>query len=270
MLSVFAPAKINLYLHITGRRDDGYHTLDSLAVFADIGDGIVLNEAESFSFEIAGPFAGKFSAQDRGESNLVVRAAKAYAALTGRQLRCRLTLIKNLPLAAGLGGGSSDAAATLRTLARWWEFDESFSTDFLLALGADMPLCLAARPARVGGIGEEISPVAEMPPLPVVLVNPGAACPTPEVFRRCRVFSGAAGADWRAQRNDLQDAAIEIVPAIREALEALRTDAALARMSGSGATCFGLYETVEAAEKAAQRIGAARPGWWVRSGMLNP
>jgi 4-diphosphocytidyl-2-C-methyl-D-erythritol kinase len=270
MLSVFAPAKINLYLHVTGRRPDGYHTLDSIAVFADIGDGVALTEAEDFSFDVTGAFAKDLPEADRGDSNIVVKAAKAYADLTGRKLRCRITLVKNLPVAAGLGGGSSDAAAALRALAQWWEFDEMFGQDFLLSLGADVPMCMAARPVRVGGIGEVIGTLS-MPQMPAVLVNPGRPCLTAEVFRRCRVHSGPAAGDWRAMGNDLQAPAIEIVPEIETVLAALRgSGAGISRMSGSGATCFGIYESVEAAEKAAVKLSGACPGWWVRSGLLNP
>ena len=280
MLQEAAPAKVNLYLHVVGRRADGYHLLDSLAVLAGVGD--VLRAAPSpagadaLSLSVTGPFAAGL---DGEADNLVLRAARALAAATGVTAGAVLELEKHLPVASGIGGGSADAAAALRLLARLWRVE--VSPGLALALGADVPVCLAGQPARMQGVGEVLSAVPALPRCGLVLVNPGVAVPTPAVFRaRQSGFSdpamlprswpdaAALAATLAGLRNDLQSAAITLAPAIGPVLTALesRPDCLLARMSGSGATCFGLFADVAAAQGAAAAL--ARPGWFVWGGGL--
>ena len=266
----FAPAKINLTLHVTGQRADGYHLLESLAVFADIGDRITATPAARSSLAVTGPLS---DGVPTGPENLVLRAA----ALMGTP--AALTLEKHLPAAAGIGGGSSDAAATLRALAAL--SGTSLPADKGLSLGADIPVCTLARAAMMRGIGDDIAPITGLPPLPAVLVNPRVAVPTPSVFRALSRKTNPAmtaipqGSDFNAfcawlatQRNDLEPPARALAPEIGAALAALG-DARLARMSGSGATCFGLYPTEDAAQAAAARIRAAQPAWWVAATTLS-
>jgi 4-diphosphocytidyl-2-C-methyl-D-erythritol kinase len=269
----FAPAKINLTLHVTGQRADGYHLLDSLVVFADLGDHLSLAAAASPALHVAGPMA---QGVPTGSENLVLRAA----ARMGVPLDIRLD--KHLPAAAGIGGGSSDAAAVLRGIAALRP-DIGLPTDQGLSLGADVPVCLRARAARMEGIGERVSPVDDLPPLHAVLVNPGIAVSTATIFRSLArkdnppmpaILPGwgdaAALAGWLAvQRNDMQAAAIAAEPLVGQVIAAIAaTDGCLlARMSGSGATCFGLYADTQAAGRAAASL--ARPGWWVRAARLS-
>ncbi len=262
-----ARAKVNLCLHVTGRRDDGYHLLDSLVAFAEVGDEIAAAEANELTLTIDGPFAPNLAA---GADNLVMRAAR----LMGGGAALRLT--KNLPVASGIGGGSADAAATLRALARLRGTDPP-GTEAVLALGADVPVCLAGQATRMSGIGERLAPVT-LPPFSMVLVNPGVGVPTGAVFARLPRRDNSpldavpdfatAGAlfDWlRSCRNDLEAPAREFAPVIGATIAALAAQpgCALARMSGSGATCFGLFETRTAATAAVARIAAAEPDWWV-------
>ncbi|WP_297770887.1 4-(cytidine 5'-diphospho)-2-C-methyl-D-erythritol kinase [uncultured Roseovarius sp.] len=268
-----APAKINLTLHVTGRRDDGFHLLDSLVVFADLGDILTIVPADQNSLTVIGPMApGVPETQD----NLVLRAA----AMMGQ--RAHMTLDKQLPSAAGIGGGSSDAAACLRGLSR---MSGETPPDDVLRLGADVPVCLLARSARMRGIGEDTQPVPNLPTLHAILVNPGVPASTPAIFRRLRQRDNPAMPNdlptwpdtmalirWLAcQRNDLQDPALEEVPVITDVLEdiAATSDCGLARMSGSGATCFGLYPEAISAANAATALSAKRPEWWVRSVRLS-
>ncbi len=279
-----APAKLNLYLHVLGRRFDGYHDLESLVAFVDVGDTLHAAPAEGFHFHVQGPMA---PALDCGESddNLCVRAARALAELVGRPLDVALTLTKRLPVASGIGGGSSDAAATLRLLSRYWGVEVAAEDldRIALSLGADVPVCLAGVAAEIRGIGEEVRPVAPLPPAAVVLVNPGFALPTARVFRAWRgpgpaipawtppPHAAGLAAQLMQRRNDLTEAAVDLEPAVAEVLDVLaaRPDCLLARMSGSGATCFGLFETAEVAEAAAQVMQATHPTWWVRAGALS-
>ena len=277
-----APAKINLHLHVTGRRADGYHLLDSLVVFAGAGDVLRAGPAEDLSLALEGPFAEGLRAEP---DNLVLRAARALAAAAGIAPRARLVLEKRLPVASGIGGGSADAAAALRLLARLWGLALPAAEMARLAagLGADVPVCLAGQPTRMQGIGEILLPAPRLPAEPVglVLVNPGVALPTPPVFRaRTGPFSPAAAlpaawadaramaADLAALGNGLEAAAISLCPAIAEVLTALRglEGCLLARMSGSGATCFALFPDPVAAEAAASRV--ARAGWWSWGGAI--
>lgn len=278
-----APAKLNLYLHVLGRRGDGYHLLDSLVAFADIGDVVGAREASSLTLEITGLFA-RVLAGDPAE-NLVLRAAKALAGSAGIEAKAALLLEKNLPLASGIGGGSSDAAATLRALAELWRLDlgDPRLGGIAASLGADVPVCLLGKTAWLGGIGEAVEPAPPLPACCVVLVNPGVALATPAVFKaRSGAFSAPARFDARpadaaalaallaGRRNDLEAAAIGLAPEISGVIEALAAQpgALIARMSGSGATCFALFAEPAAAHAAAERLRGERPRWWVAAGRL--
>jgi 4-diphosphocytidyl-2-C-methyl-D-erythritol kinase len=278
-----APAKLNLYLHVLGRRPDFYHRLDSLVAFADIGDLLIARPADTLSLDIRGIFAAELAGDAAG--NLVWRAAVALAERAGIAPRAALVLEKNLPVASGIGGGSSDAAATLQALAELWQLDLQAPRFAGLAqsLGADVPVCLYGRAAWLGGIGEEIAPAPKLPPVPIVLVNPGAPLPTPAVFKaRQGAFSAPArfaetprdavglAALLKERANDLTSAAIGLVPAIAEVLADLEDSegALLARMSGSGATCFALYGEEAQSRRAAALLFRQRPRWWVAAGRL--
>ena len=272
-----APAKINLALHVMGRRADGYHRLESLVTFTRLGDRITISPSDEDRFSVRGPFETRVP---RDRSNLVLRARDglrvAFPALTEQPVA--IDLEKNLPVASGIGGGSSDAAQALRGLAELWHIrDHDALTAIGQGLGADVPMCLAAHPLTARGIGEILEPLNGFPSLPLVLVNPGVELSTPAVFRTLvsrdnpplpSLPSGldvAAICNWlAASRNDLEPPAIALAPAVAETLRALEASgAAVARMSGSGATSFGLFETKEAAHEAAAAIAQAHPGWWV-------
>ncbi|MGB3246533.1 MAG: 4-(cytidine 5'-diphospho)-2-C-methyl-D-erythritol kinase [Sulfitobacter sp.] len=261
----FAPAKVNLTLHVTGQRPDGYHLVDSLVVFADFGDHLSCVEGPEMQLSITGPFAKGVPTDER---NLVWRAAK-LARWTGH-----ITLEKNLPHGAGIGGGSADAAALLRGL-YGEDVSRGVGLEKTLGLGADVAVCMSATAQRVQGIGGDLTPVLSVPSLHIVLVNPGLHLSTPAVFAALRSRENPAMGEipktrsfkdlmaWlRAQRNDLQEAATDMQPAIRGVLAALR-DSDLVRMSGSGSTCFGIYADAGHASAAAKRIARAHPDWWV-------
>ncbi|MGY6708607.1 MAG: 4-(cytidine 5'-diphospho)-2-C-methyl-D-erythritol kinase [Rhizobiaceae bacterium] len=276
-LSEAAPAKVNLALHVTGQRADGYHLLDTLAVFATFGDRVSVESDGTDRFAVSGPYA---AAVPSGPDNLVLRARDLLRLAARRSCPpVRITLEKNIPAASGIGGGSSDAAATLRALDRHWGLGlgEAGLREAALPLGADLPMCLAARPLRAAGIGEILEPVDGMPALDMVLVNPGLEMATPSVFAALQRRDGAplpalpqspstaALLDWlAATRNDLEAPAKAIAPVIGETLAALeQAGAAFARMSGSGATCFGLFADAASATRAAAVIGRREPGWFV-------
>jgi 4-diphosphocytidyl-2-C-methyl-D-erythritol kinase len=277
-----ARAKVNLALHVTGRRNDGYHLLDSLVVFPPLGDVIRVEPAESLSLRLAGPGADALAGTPEAD-NLVMRAAVALRALAPGRPGAAITLEKALPVAAGLGGGSADAAAAIRALCRIWAIDPANPAvpGIALGLGADVPMCLASRPLRARGIGEALEPM-EAPPLGIVLANPGVAVPTADVFRRLArrdnppipavPLPDARGflAGIATLRNDLEAPARDVAPAVGETLDALAALAGcrLARMSGSGATCFGLFDDADAAAAAASELARRRPGWWVRGSVL--
>ncbi len=273
---MLARAKINLYLHVLGRRADGYHLLDSLVVFAETGDEIAVAPADDLSLKITGPFAGNLAAD---ENNLVLRAARGLRDLAGIKSGAAITLTKNLPVASGIGGGSADAAATLDALMALWKVapDRTALDRIALSLGADVPVCLAGRPSFMGGIGEEIAPVGDLPPAHLLLVNPGIATPTPAVFKaRQGGFSPSGrwdsppkdacglGEALRSRSNDLTEAAISVTPPIRDVLTAIErsADCLLARLSGSGATCFGIYAGAAEAEAARRAILVTHPDLW--------
>ncbi|MCO4318519.1 4-(cytidine 5'-diphospho)-2-C-methyl-D-erythritol kinase [Phyllobacterium sp. 21LDTY02-6] len=276
-VSRVAPAKINLALHVTGRRDDGYHLLDSLVVFAGHGDRISVKSTAADSFAISGPFAAGLPADD---GNLVIRARDALRSLfPGHSGAVAIHLEKNLPIASGIGGGSSDAAAVLLALARLWrlQIEPGALLPVALKLGADLPMCLHGRPLMARGIGEAIEPVAQFPHLPLVLANCGLAVSTPQAFaaldRRDNpglpplpgLASAAALCDYlAATQNHLYLAARKLSARIDDTLHALEnTGPLLARMSGSGATCFAIYDSDAAAALAAQRLQQQHPDWFV-------
>jgi 4-diphosphocytidyl-2-C-methyl-D-erythritol kinase len=248
-----AYAKINLALHVRGREADGYHRIETIFAFCEHGDNLTAAEAEALSIEVTGPFAGALEGE---ADNLVLQAARAL----GRT--AAFTLDKRLPVAAGLGGGSADAAAALRMLGG--------GAEIAARLGADVPACLLSRTARGEGRGDRIAPT-EIPGLsgtPVLLVNPGVPLSTAAVFGAWDGIDRGPLGDWEAGRNDLEPAAIGLVPEIAEVLDAL-SGARIARMSGSGATCFGLYRNEAERDSAAARIAAARPFWWVSQTRLR-
>lgn len=275
-----ASAKINLALHVTGRRENGYHDLDMLVAFAEgIGDRLTVAPASSDSFAITGPMAGNLSADG---DNLVIRARDGFRALSGWTDPVAITLEKHLPVASGIGGGSADAAATLRALCRLSGHDPSSLADLALSLGADVPMCLVGRPAHILGIGETIHPVALGHRYGLLLVNPGVAVSTPSVFRALErrdnpplpALPDALSADAFAAfvtastRNDLEAPARQLASVIGDVLADLKAlpGIRLARMSGSGATCFGLFDDAASAEAAADIIRLDHADWWVAAG----
>jgi len=271
-------AKVNLFLHVLGRRADGYHLLDSLAVFPGVGDVLTAEATPSLSLHLTGPFGAMLATEP---DNLVLRAARALAVAAGVPAAARLTLDKRLPVASGIGGGSADAAAALRLLARLWGVQADLPA-LAAGLGADVPVCVAAKPARMRGVGAELGPAPALPEAGIVLVNPGGAVATALVFRARQGDYGTAAVlpagwpdaaamarDLAGLRNDLQPPALALHPPIGVALDALAADPAclLARMSRSGATCFGLYADAAVAGRAASAL--ARPGWWCWGGALR-
>ena len=277
IITVDASAKINLFLHITGKRKDGYHLLESLAVFTESGDRVSVQPSDRISLSISGPFSNGLPAND--PDNLVLRAANLLARTFHRRDGAEIHLEKNLPVSSGIGGGSADAAATLRALVTIWNLDTDATrlADIGLALGADVPVCLHGAPALMSGIGETIEPVSRLPDCALVLVNAGEPVSTPQVFAQ-RVGNFSPSRSWRctasyeelvaalaARRNDLSDAAIGVSPGIRGVLGSLgqSTGCDLARLSGGGGTCFGLYSDMVAARSAAAEISERNPDWWV-------
>lgn len=271
-----APAKINLALHVAGQRSDGYHLIESLVVFTEYGDRITVSPAAEDGFVVHGPFAPQLPLDG---SNLVLRARDALRAAfpTHPTPPVQIALEKNLPIASGVGGGSSDAGAALRALIRLWRIpaDQPTLSRLALPLGADLPMCLTATPLVARGVGEQLELVERFPSLPMVLVNPGVPVATPRVFGALASRNNAplpelnrseAGAviDWLGStRNDLEPAAISIAPVIADTLWAIRESGALfARMSGSGATCFGIFEDCDRARQAATAIGKDHPEWF--------
>jgi 4-diphosphocytidyl-2-C-methyl-D-erythritol kinase len=285
-LVVRAPAKLNLFLTITGRRADGYHTLDSLFAFCGLHDEIAVTAADDLVLRIA---AGRFAPAISGDAdNLVLRAARLLQRESGVTAGAGIDLAKEIPVAAGLGGGSADAAATLLALNTYWDLHwppERLET-IAASLGADVPACIRSRPVYARGTGERLEPAPELPEAGILLVNPLVATPTPAVFkafatqhplippRDVRPPPGAYPsldalvAIMRARGNDLTGAAVEVTPAIAAVLARLRSlpGVAFAGLSGSGATCFALFASREAAAAAGDALGRMQPGWWRWSG----
>lgn len=281
MLEEFAPAKVNLTLHVTGQRQDGYHLLDSLVMFASVGDSLSFAPADTLSLLIDGPEGLTIPT----DGNSILSAARMLDPARGARIR----LTKNLPVSSGIGGGTADAAAAYRGLRRLWELPETTPsrqafTD-VSKLGADVPVCLFSRTARMSGVGEKIEFLPRFPKLNTVMVNPRVEVSTPKVFGALALknnpcmddvpgsfASKEALVSWlRLQRNDMQDAAIAIAPPIADVLSEISAvkSCQLARMSGSGATCFGLFPNAQAAEDAASTIGKRHTDWWVRACTLG-
>jgi len=278
-----ACAKINLTLRVFGRREDGYHELESLVAFADLADKLELEPARATALEISGPFA---AACGPVADNLVLKAAAALAARVGALQSGRFLLEKTLPVAAGIGGGSADAAAALRLLARLNGLapDDPRLAAAALATGADVPVCLDSRSRIMRGVGDLLSEPFALPSLPALLVNPGTPLATRDVFA---AYAGSEGSKKQAgfpsrerdaaivylsgYENDLTRAAIACAPVITEVLMALRalSGVRLARMSGSGPTCFALFRSLGEAQAAARSLGTARKDWWVQATMIH-
>jgi 4-diphosphocytidyl-2-C-methyl-D-erythritol kinase len=283
--SELAPAKVNLTLRVIGRRPDGYHDIESLVVFAALGDSLTFTPGPTLVLDVRGPTA---TAAGAIGDNLVLKAANALAAGKDDLRLGRFVLSKRLPAAAGVGGGSSDAAAALRLLARANHigFDDPALMAAARATGADVPVCLDPRPRIMRGIGDVLSPPLDLPRLPAVLVNPRIAVPTKDVFAKLAAPPSADGMSitapalsgvddlmryLAAERNDLEAPAISLQPVIAGVLASLGAlrGCRLARMSGSGATCFALFETSRAAVAAAHTLRSEHPDWWVRATVLG-
>ncbi|MDF1872210.1 4-(cytidine 5'-diphospho)-2-C-methyl-D-erythritol kinase [Vannielia sp.] len=277
----FAPAKINLALHVTGKREDGYHLLDSLVVFGGIGDRLIFRTAQGTSFGASGPFGGLVPVDG---SNLVIKAAELMMAQARRANRevtgLSVQLEKYLPIAAGIGGGSSDAAATCRALSELWEVPIPDAEVLARELGADVPVCLdPSQPQIMRGIGEKLTQLDKWPTLNLLLVNPGFALATDQIFAALENKANPAMTemppgepsrrdllDWLAwQRNDLQDVTVRLAPEVGEVIDEITSmeGCMLARMSGSGATCFGIFEDHEMRDRAAGILRDENPTWWV-------
>ena len=279
-----APAKINLFLHVGDRRPDGYHALQSLVAFARVGDQLAFAPDRNIELAVGGPFAKDVPA---GAGNLIAKAAKALAAYAGIERGARIALTKNLPVSSGIGGGSADAAAALRGLSRLWRLN--FSADELCKiaepLGSDVPVCIACGPQWMEGRGERLTRLDALPALPAVLVNPGVAVPTAGVFAALDERRGVGMplppkmsssdeliAYLVGTGNDLEAPARALAPAIGDALAALslQTGRRLVRMSGSGATCFGIFDSDAAAARAALAIGERYRRWWTVATTIAP
>jgi len=270
-LTETAYAKINLALHVRQRRADGYHTLETVFAFAEDGDVLSARPASDVHLTISGPFGAQLSA---GEDNLVVRAVRALAAAQGINAGIDLTLEKNLPIASGIGGGSADAAAALRLAASLWGLESGAAMGVAAGLGADVPACVLSQTCFGSGVGEQLTPVdLQLAGMPLLLVNPRKACPTGPVFKAWDgVDRGPLEAqNWRQGRNDLAAPARALVPDIGHVLDALggQPGVTLSRMSGSGATCFALFETDTARDAAATALGRTHPDWWLRATRLR-
>jgi 4-diphosphocytidyl-2-C-methyl-D-erythritol kinase len=289
-MTLLAPAKINLYLHLCGRRENGYHDLDSLATFTTIGDQISIEPSHQLSLAIRGPFARSFSAAEMESGptskNLIIRAVREASILARKPHDFRIILTKNLPLDSGLGGGSSDAATVLWALLKYWDIpvEAPWVGPLMLRLGADVPVCLRCQTVRFRGVGDIFDATPPIPEMPIVLVNPLKRCPTREVFTRVKPpfvdpidlpahFDGIEDliAFLYKTSNMMTDAAREIVPEIDSMIDLMmhQPGCLLSRMSGSGATIFGLFESEESALAATENITLAYPRWWVRTGMIH-
>ncbi|MCG8492077.1 MAG: 4-(cytidine 5'-diphospho)-2-C-methyl-D-erythritol kinase [Sneathiellales bacterium] len=276
-LTDLARPKVNLFLHVTGKRIDGYHLLESLAVFVEGGDRLTVQEGDALSLFETGPFAADTGCNS---ANLVMKAADLLRKECGISKGARLLLEKNLPVASGIGGGSADAAAALRLLNKHWSLNlpESDLADFGLRLGADVPVCIASQSTLMRGIGEKLETVRPLPDLAILLVNPGISVSTPSIFKALRIeeetpslqqFETARDQKAFIQalknlRNDLEPPAIKLVPEISDLLDILKRceKALLSRMSGSGATCFALFNSLKDAKEAEESVSALKPDWW--------
>jgi 4-diphosphocytidyl-2-C-methyl-D-erythritol kinase len=269
-----AYAKINFALHVRQRREDGYHELETLFAFAEDGDILTAEPAETLSLSITGPFAEGLEADD---TNLVLRAAKALKLASGTGQGATIRLDKRLPVAAGIGGGSADAAAALRLLTRLWgvAIPDAAMQEIAVGLGADVPACLQSKTVFGSGVGEKLAALAvdDIAGAPILLVNPLKSCPTGPVFKAWDgVDRGALDVqDWQHARNDLEAPAIGLVPEIAEVIAELKLQRGVTfvRMSGSGATCFALFGSLDDRDKSAHAISASRPDWWLLPTVLR-
>ena len=276
-VTVFAPAKLNLFLHVGERRQDGYHDLESLVVFAEAGDRLEFAPGDELVLKLSGPFASQVP---RATDNLVFKAARALSSSVG----ATITLEKNLPVEAGLGGGSADAAATLRGLNLLWRLDrpENELVELAASIGSDVPACVLSRPCWMEGRGERVATTQPLPPLSLVLVNPGIMLPTATVFGRLNARTGIGhmrpplkplASIWdliaylENAENDLEPPACRQQPIIDQVLEALNHEpgCVMAQMSGSGASCFAIFDGHQFALGASERIAQEHPNWWVRA-----
>lgn len=270
-------AKVNLALHVRCKREDGYHEVDTILAFAEHGDQLTVEPGEALSLDISGEFASNL---DAGDDNLVMRAARVLQEHFGVSAGAKLHLIKNLPVASGIGGGSADAAAAARLLAQLWEIDagNAVLADLLAPLGADIPACVASKTVRGQGTGTELHAIDDesIAGKPLLLINPRQPVATGPIFARWDGVDRGALADDNVEaammngRNDLQTPAIALCPAIEEVLALLATTRpALARMSGSGASCFALFDSMQARDFAQVLVAAARPDWWTMASQLR-
>lgn len=270
-IKVTAHAKVNLTLHVVGQRANGYHELHSLVCLTEFGDQIHLSPGAEFSFQVIGPYAAGIPVD---ESNLVVQAAKFMAQTHSKSLDCQIILEKNLPMASGIGGGSSDAAAVMRALSQYWSVPLP-NVDELMALGADIPVCMNKGLTLMQGAGEDVTQLSTAPNWGLVLVNPSVGVSTPAVFNALdskqnppmqNVAENCVDIAWLGdQRNDLEPPAKAMVPEVATVVDAISEipQCQVARMSGSGATCFGLFTDIKRANLAADHLQQAHPNWWV-------
>ncbi|MEP3279996.1 MAG: 4-(cytidine 5'-diphospho)-2-C-methyl-D-erythritol kinase [Stappiaceae bacterium] len=286
-LTLLAKAKVNLALHVTGQREDGYHLLDTLVAFPDIGDQILVSPSDRLMLTLDGPFAEELSASGGGEENIALQAAKLLCGeRSGPSRNCSIKLTKNLPVASGIGGGSADAAATLKALNAYWQLrlSDTELIEYATRLGADVPMCVYQCPLRAQGIGDDISTQSPFPPCGIILINPRIPVSTPDVFKKLihknspplpeiprRWKSLDHLVEWLCQtRNDLEASARLIAPQITDAIGWLdaQDGCRFARMSGSGATCFALFENEEQAKNIARTMRFERPDCWVGAGAI--
>lgn len=275
MISMLAPAKVNLYLHVVGKRPDGYHLLDSLFVFADYGDKISVEQDDHLSLTVLN------SDLSCGEDNIIIKATRKLANFFGIEPNVKIILEKNLPIASGIGGGSTDAAATLLALIQLWNVQISRENllKIALELGADVPSCIEKIPVQVAGIGEVLTPAPQLPKLAMILMNPNKPVSTPQIFKtRKPIFTEAKPflhdisdidefiAELKKRHNDLQSTACEIEPAVADVLSVFAENSLtlFSQMSGSGGTCFGLYRTEDDAEQAVKVFKSHHPEWWIQ------
>jgi len=277
MVDIFAPAKINLFLHVVGKDEKNYHLLESLVAFANYSDVISVSPSDTYQFTIDGPFKKSLSA----ENNLVMKAKDALAALTQTDLNCHITLTKNIPIGAGLGGGSADAAATVKALIQFFDLriNKDDLDDMLLSLGADVPMCFESKTAFIQGVGEQITILDISKPIYAVLVYPNIHCDTKEIFARYDAkFSTPI--EFKNQqfeflinhrKNDLTNSAIAAHPEIQSVLNTLNIapNHTSLGMSGSGSTCFATFKNEQDSKKAAEEIAKNNPNWWVKGVILN-
>lgn len=290
-MQALAPAKVNLTLNVMGRREDGYHMLQSLVTFTDIGDEITMVKSKDMIFDVSGPFAGDFSKSeiraDNQSANLVIKAIHLLQNHFNIYQNFSIKMVKNLPLSSGIGGGTSDAACAVRMALKSYnvKMTDSLMQKLTQHIGADFPVCYHCKPAMIYGIGDVIQPLEDLPVMHMVLVNPLKPCPTANVFQsRGNVLSNAQPLQNNLKTNDaltsyikscgndLTDAAVRIVPEIKDVLRELRDipDCEYAEMSGSGATCFGLFGSMELATHGCALLREHYPDWWVQCGQILP